>query len=320
MAWYWIVLLVLVFLVVLPPFVLSFILYSVLLVRTKPEKWGWEVSLPDDPEYVAMYEEGLAWGEKYLGFRRDVTTESCGLKLAAQYFDFGFDRAVIIIPGRMESCQYCYYFSEPYRAAGYNVLAIDNRAHGHSEGKVSTLGYREYRDLLAWGKLLHDELGAREVYLHGVCIGASAALFALTSPDCPDYFSGMTSDGMYVTFSESFRFHMTEKNRPIFPLFPLTMMWIRIVSGADVVHDGPIYRIGNMKKPILMIQSREDIYSLPERAQELYDACGSETKKLVYFDHGAHSRVRCNAQELYDKTIRDFLAALPEAQAAARGK
>ena len=310
MSWYWIVLIVFFALGVLPFVVLSGIIYFTLLVRTSKEKWNRDFSLEEDAEYVAMYREGLRWGERYQSHIREVHTRSGRLNLAAQYFDFGFDRAVIIIPGRMESCLYCYYFAEPYRAAGYNVLAIDNRAHGNSDGRVCSLGFREYRDLLAWGKTLHDGLGNREVYLHGICIGASGALFALTSPDCPDYFTGMTSDGMYTTFAESFRNHMIEQKRPIFPFFQFCMLWIRLVSGANVVTDGPIYRIHALRRPILMIQSRQDIYSLPEKAEELYAACGSPKKQLSWFDKGGHSRVRCNAPEQYDQAIKDFLATL----------
>lgn len=307
MKWILIVLLALLLFGVIPFIILAHVLYSVLLVRTKPEKWNREISIPDDEEYQRMYDEGLEWGERWKGCMSEVEVKSDGLRLAAQYFDFGGDKAVIIIPGRMESCLYSYYFAEPYRLSGYNVLCIDNRAHGNSEGRKSSLGYKEYRDILAWGRFLHEERGVREVFLHGICIGASTALFALTSKDCPEYFSGMVSDGMYVTFCESFKNHMIEQKRPMFPIFPLTMAWIRISSGANVVTDGPLYRIDKLKKPILMIQSKEDIYSLPEKAKDLLERCGSETKQLIYFDHGAHSRVRCNAKARYDKVIQDFL-------------
>ena len=316
MEWYWIVLLAVLVLGVLPAVVLSGVIYTVLLVRTKPEKWSREISLPDDQEYVDMYHEGLAWGEKWKGCMREVRTQNGKLPLAGQFFDFGCDRAAIILPGRMEACPYCYYFAEPYRVAGYNILAIDNRAHGESGGKVCSLGYREYTDMLAWGRMLHDELGMREVFLHGICIGASTALFTLTSPGCPDYFRGMVSDGMYTTFSESFRNHMIEQHRPLFPMFPLAMGWIRVVSGANVVTDGPLYRIPSLRRPILMIQSREDIYSLPENAPELFERCGAEQKRLAWFDHGGHSRVRCNAAEEYDRVICDFLEEIHADEAA----
>ena len=46
--WIWIIIIAVVVLGVLPIPVLSYILYSILLVRTSPKKWGRECSIPDD--------------------------------------------------------------------------------------------------------------------------------------------------------------------------------------------------------------------------------------------------------------------------------
>ena len=62
-------------------------------------------------------------------------------------------------------------------------------------------------------------------------------------------------------------------------------------------------------KPILMLQSREDKYSLPSRAKDLYDLC-TAPKRLVYFRKGAHSHIKINAPEKYDGVIIDFLREL----------
>lgn len=304
--WIWLIVGLFLFFFLFPTWIMAGVLYTVLLVRNKPDKWGRECSIPEDEEYRGMFDEGIAWGERYEANRRPVSVKSDGLTLRGEYFDFGFDKAVIIVAGRMESCLYCYYFAEPYRAAGYNVLAIDNRAHGLSEGKFVSLGAKEYRDLLAWSRMLHEDWGVNKVVLHGVCIGASACLYALVSPDCPDYIAGMVSDGMYTTFCESFKNHMKEKHHSNFPLTPEVMAHIRIYGGANVVTDGPVYRISQLKKPILFLQSREDIFSLPEKAQLLYDKC-SAPKTLVYFDKGAHSRIRVNAPEEYDQAVTAFL-------------
>lgn len=304
--WLKIAVLALIFLVILPPIVLAGILYAVLLVRTRPDKWGRECSIPDDEEYLGMFNEGMAWDAEYGGRKQEVSIVNDGFRLAGEYFDFGADRAVIILPGRMESLLYSYYFAEPYRRCGWNVLVIDTRSHGLSEGKINSLGYKEYRDVIAWGKMLHDRFGMEQVFLHGICIGSSTALFALTSPDCPDYFCGMTGEGMYVDFYESFRNHLIEKDRPQFPFLPLVMAYIRVVSGANVVTDGPLWRIGALEKPLLMLHSREDIYSMPDKAEQLYAACRAP-KRLVWFDHGAHSRIRPNDREGYDEAIAAFL-------------
>ena len=294
---------------VLPVLAMSFAIYNVLLIRSKKDKWGRVCSFPEDPEYVGMYETGLLWGEKYKEYKTPVKVKSGRFTLAGEYFNFGFDKAVIIIAGRTECCYYSYYFAEPYRQSGYNVLVLDNRAHGQSDGKINSLGYKEYKDIIAWSGLLHEK-GNKSVVLHGICIGASTALFTLTAKNCPDYITAMVSDGMYVNFYESFKNHMKEKNKPNFPMTYGVMTHIFFISGANVVTDGPLKRMPGMKKPILFMQSREDTYSLPELAHKLYDACPSKNKKLVYFEHGAHSRIRVNDVEGYDNTVKEFLQTL----------
>ena len=294
---------------ILPTFIMAGVLYKVLLVRSSPEKWGRECSIPEDEEYRRMFDIGMKWDEAHRDRKTPVEITNDGLRLRGEYFDFGGQKAVIIVPGRMESLLYSYYFAEPYRAEGYNVLVIDNRAHGLSEGKVSSLGFKEYRDLLAWSAFLHGTYGMDHIVLHGICIGASGALFALTSPSCPDYLKGMVAEGMYTTFYESFKNHMIRDHHPLFPFAPEVMCWIRLVSGANVVTDGPVKRIKLLHKPILMIHSRQDTFSLPEKAQQLYDSCPAP-KRLVWFEKGAHSRVRINDTEGYDRAVREFLHTL----------
>ena len=304
----WWIVIIFLGLFLLPTMVISFIIYHTLLVRNKKEKWARSASMPEDEEYVRLYQQAAAWGKQYAACKRDVAIENDGLHLAGEYFDFGGENAVIIIPGRMESCRYSYHYSEPYRKAGWNILAIDTRAHGDSDGKINSLGYKEYRDILAWARLLHEELGNKLVVLHGICIGSSTALFAATAADCPDYVAGLTVDGMYTRFYDSCKQHMILDHRPLFPFLWETMLYIRLVSGADVIWDGPYKRIRKLKKPILFIHSREDQFSLPAKAQTMFDQCPARQKTLAWFPHGGHSRVRINNPELYDQTVCKFLA------------
>ena len=48
------------------------------------------------------------------------------------------------------------------------------------------------------------------------------------------------------------------------------------VGPADVIH--------NYHKPLLMLHGKADRYSLPEKAQLLYDKCPSEQKMIVWFE------------------------------------
>ncbi len=284
---------------------MSLVLYNIILVRTSELKWGRECSITEDAEYQRMYDIGLAWEQHHRDCKSEVFVQSDGFRLAGEYFDFGSDRAVIIVAGRTESCLYSYFFAEPYRVAGYNVLVIDNRAHGLSEGKRVSLGFKEYRDLLKWGELLHEEKGNAHLMLHGICIGSSVALFTLTDPSCPAYWDGMVAEGMYTTFAESFKNHMIQDHRPLFPIFYVTMLWVLLLSGANVMTDGPLKRLPLLKKPILFLHSREDVFSLPEKAELLYEKCKAR-KEMVWFETGAHSRLRIRHLEAYDAAVRAF--------------
>lgn len=305
-----IIILILFFGFIAPAFVLSSVIYSAVLVRTNPAKWSREISMPEDRELSLIYADGREWVKDKKEFMTEVSIENDGLKLVGEYYDFGAKNAVIIIPGRMEGLRYSYHFAVPYHKAGYNVLVIDNRSHGLSGGRVNSLGYREYRDVLKWANLLHDQFGNEKIVIHGICIGSSTALFAATDEKCPDYIKGIVADGMYGRFFDSFRFHMKERTPVTFPFLWIVMLYIRIFSGADVVNDGPFKRIKKMKKPILFIHSLEDTYSLPEKLKELYADCPSENKKVVWFDHGAHSRVRLNSPDKYDCAIAEFLSTI----------
>ena len=59
-----------------------------------------------------------------------------------------------------------------------------------------------------------------------------------------------------------------------------------------------------------MLHSKEDQYSLPDKAELLYEACGSPEKELVWFETGTHSRIRIHTEEnrrKYDETVKRFL-------------
>ena len=295
---------------VLPTFLISNVIYTKLLIRVNKDTWSRNVSW-DDEEQQRMFDIGEEWGNTYEKYRKRVSITSKGFRLVGEFFDFGNKKTAIIIPGRMEAGTYSYYFSEPYRKAGYNILAIDNRSHGLSEGRYNCVGLKEYADILNWIKYVHDDLGSEKIYIHGICIGSATALYALTDKNCPDYVEGMTADGMYINFAENFKNHLIELKKPLFPFTLEVMLMITLVAKKSPYKKSPINLINRLNKPILFIYSKEDTYSLPRLGQVLFDKCQSE-KRLEWFEHGRHSHVRINAQDKYDLVIQNFIKEVVE--------
>lgn len=291
---------------VLPNFEIAVILYTKLLVRGSRKKWGRECSEVKDKEQMDMYRIGLQWGNEYSACKKEVHIVNDGLNLFGEYFDFGFNKAVLIIAGRSEGCTYSYFYAKPYRESGYNVLVIDNRCNGLSDGKYIGLGLREYKDALMWSKLLHDEFNNEKIIIHGICVGSATALYALTSENCPEYMAGMIADGMYTTFCESFKNHILQRKHPLFPVLNEVMFLIRKFSKVDAENYGPVHCIDKLTKPILFIHSTKDAFSLPQDAQKMYDMCPAE-KQIAWFEKGVHSHVRYNNTEEYDRVISEFI-------------
>ena len=283
--------------------------YHEQLVRTSEEKWGRVCSCLENEEQVQMWEDGLAWGDAKKEFMTEVEIDNDGMHFYGEYYDFGGKRTVIILPGRCESLKYSYYFSPPYEKAGFNVLVIDTRCHGKSDGIYNTIGLRESGDLLAWAKFLNERYGTEEIWLHGICVGTSSAIIAMTGGNCPDYIKGLVTDGCFVSFRETFKRHMIADKRPLFPVLDLVMLNIWKYSGTNVYKYRPVKLVRNMPKDkrVLFLFGEQDIFSIPKMSRRLFEACAAEDKKLVWFKRGPHSHIRLNNLEEYDNAIGEFL-------------
>ena len=278
------------------------------LVKTDPEKWGRVCSCPENEEQLAMWEQGLVWGEQHKEQKTDLHIVHDGLNLYGEFYRLNdSNKCVFIIPGRCESLLYSYYFAPPYEAAGYNVMMVDARAHGLSDGTHNTVGVKESGDLLAWLKLAVDELGMEEIYFHTICIGTATALLAMTHPDCPTQVKGLVTEGCFTSFAETFKQHMIQMKRPIFPVMQLAMREIKKNTGTDVYKSAPIRAMKKVHQRVLFLYGKQDVFSIPPKSKELFAACASKDKTLVWFDKGSHSHLRLNNQEQYDAAIIDFL-------------
>ncbi len=282
--------------------------YEGTLVRTSPDKWGRVCSAPDNEEQMAMWEKGIAWADGFRDRIKEVHIENDGLNLYGEFFDFGSDRCVIILPGRCESLIYSYFFAAPYQKAGMNVLVIDGRAHGNSDGKYNTIGVKESGDVKAWVRYVCDTFGVREVYLHGICVGTSSALLTMTSDDCPQEIKGLVTEGCYISFRETYKQHMIIDKRPLYPVLDMVMWRIRLHAGTNVYRDKPMRLFKKLHHRVLFIYGKQDVFSLPHKSQQLFDACSAEDKQIVWFEKGNHSHLRLTNEEDYDKAVMEFVS------------
>ena len=263
-------------------FIVAYIVYSKTLMRGKSGSWGREhCSEPGCIPLETMWVRGLEWqkGEKN----------------------------IVILPGRRETLVYSYYYANPYKECGVNVLVIDQRAHGLSEGKYSTCGIKEAEDVSLWMKYMHDELGQKELLLHGVCVGTCVTTLVSTKYKV-NYLKAVILDSAFITYKEIYKNHYIESGHSLFPVYYEIWAWFSFFTHCNINDSSPLKYIDRLDLPVLFMWGDKDIYCLPEKSKELFAKCGSKNKQLEWFEGAEHSRVRLYDEDRYDALVRDFLA------------
>ena len=122
-----------------------------------------------------------------------------GLRLVGRYFHFSDDNRVEILfhgwrgNAMRDGCG----GAKIARDVGYNLLVVDQRAHGDSDGNVITFGINEKYDCLAWANYAVERFGKDVVILlGGVSMGAATVLMASALP-LPPNVKAITADCPY---------------------------------------------------------------------------------------------------------------------------
>ena len=312
----WIVIIILASYIVLYDLIRPIVIYSIVsnillkhhLVRKDKTWWArGKCSEETNYEQMKMWEAGIEWGNKNKDKCHEVSIVSDGLNLFGEFYDFKKDKTVMIIPGRTETLQYSYFYAIAYEKLGFNIFVMDKRAHGNSDGKFEDCGQYSYIDQIRWAEFLHETFGCNDITIHAICVGCATATFALASDKCPPYIKRFVADGMFRTFAETFKNHMKLDKRETFPALPFMVMRAKAQLKIDIYRNGPIYQIQKVKVPTLFIYTLLDKFSTPEQAKALYEKCGAEKKKLVFFEHGGHSHILYNEPDKYIQTIDEFI-------------
>lgn len=289
----------------------AWMVYTHTLVRREGKTWGRQISEPGNKELEIMWEKGIEWGNSNESYKKELQIKSFdGLNLVAEYFDFGGDKTVIILPGRRECLIYSYFYAVPYKDLGINVLVVDQRAHGLSEGKYATAGILEAKDIIKWSEYLHDNFSQKGIYIHGVCVGTCCATNILRDKDCPSYIEAAIYDSCFISYKEIFGNHMKELGHRLWPTFPIIWKHFKRCTGCNINDSQPLKYIDQVKVPVCFIWGKKDAYCLPEKSEMIWEKCVAPKKEMHWFEEGTHSKLRLCDSEQYDKIVSNFFNSL----------
>ena len=144
-------------------------------------------------EYKEFFDNGIKYLDTIQSER--VYTESFdGLRLAASYYNNNSDTTILLFhgyrsDGRFDfACVVKYYID-----MGLNVLVVDQRANGESEGKLITFGIKERRDVVNWCHFVNEKYSPKNIFLSGVSMGATTVMMA-ANLELPNNIRGIIAD------------------------------------------------------------------------------------------------------------------------------
>ena len=290
-------------------FLIFIVIFYNTMYRSPKKKRTRECTNMKDEQQMRMFDEGINWAKQYQDITEKLHIVNDGLNLYGEYINFGFDKCAVILQGRTESLLYSYYFADVYAKNGYNILVVDVRAHGLSDGKYQTAGIKESDDLVLWIKLIHEKYAVSDFTIHGICVGGATAIYAYVKlkKEGIHFVKSIVTDGLFKSYYEIFKENFKMRKKPVFPILQLVFFLAFVFAKVRLFEETPIKYMHDINIPILFIWSVKDIFCRKPKCEELFEACASEKKELCFFPEGRHSHVRSSQETAYDEIIANFL-------------
>lgn len=196
---------------------------------------------------------------------------------------------------------------------GYNVLLVDQRAHGKSQGNCITFGINERFDCLIWANYIAKTFGKKiKCVLYGMSMGAATVLMS-ADLNLPENVAAIVADCGYSSPADIIKKVIKDKHLPRFPCYSLVRLGGKIFGKFDLQSAGAKQSMQKCTKPVLFIHGAADSFVPCDMSRENYANCISADKKLLIVPNAAHGISYMVDTKTYLKTLTEFLNnVLPE--------
>lgn len=232
-----------------------------------------------------------------------------GYKLHAAYYEADKNAPLEIMFHGYKSIairDYCGAMKETLDA-GRNVLLVDQRAHGQSEGRCLTFGIKERFDCVSWVDFACKKFGKdKKIVLVGVSMGAATVLMA-SGLKLPENVVGIIADSGYTSPEAIIKKVIGNMKLPVNVFYPFVYLGARIFGGFNLHETTCPKALQNCKIPVLIYHGEQDYFVPCEMSKEIYNAVKSK-KYMLTIPGAGHGLGFIIDNENYNKKLDEFLA------------
>lgn len=295
--------------IILIALLISFVCFYMTFYNKSSQKTRPENELPPGKEYEPYHNKLLAWmnERKNMPFLEMSIKSFDGLTLKGKYYELEKGAPIeLMFHGYKGSAErdLCGGIQRCF-ALKRNVLIVDQRAHGKSDGNIITFGVNEGKDVLSWINHINNTFGDEtKIILCGISMGAATVMMA-TGENLPKNVIGVLADCGYTSAKEIICTVIKKLHLPPKFLYPFVRLGGIIFGGFDVNKASPIKALENCTVPIIFIHGEADDFVPSYMSKMNYDTVTSK-KRLFTVKNAGHGAAFLVEPEHYLETLRNF--------------
>lgn len=221
--------------------------------------------------------------------------------------DGASNKWVVILHGYNGSMEDIYDIAMHYSDEGYNILMPDLRANGESEGSFLGMGWLDRLDVINWIDVILEDSPSAEIVIHGIDIGADAALM-LSGEPVKSSIKAIVAEGAYTNAWEVTKkeYKARYEKWPVFPFLNMMNPVMKVWAGYSLKEADAVKQVKNTSVPILLIRGQNDTYVTEDMTKELDQAIASPHEVLT-IAAGTHEDCRYAEPDIYYNKTFEFV-------------
>ena len=187
---------------------------------------------------------------------------------------------------------------------GFNVMLVDLRAHGNSDGNTTTLGIREAEEV----KLAYDYIqtkGEKNIILYGFSLGAVVITKAIYDYSISP--SHIILDIPFGNLKNLLEGRARVLGFPEEPFGLLVTFWSGVERGFNGFKHNTCEYVKKIKCPVLLQYGARDKLVTPQETECIFKNVGSPEKKLVIYADATHEPLLNKDPEKWRMEVKNFL-------------
>lgn len=187
-----------------------------------------------------------------------------------------------------------------------NLLLVNQRAQGHSEGKTITFGIMERYDCKSWVEYAVNRFGTDiKINLFGLSMGAATIMMA-ADVGLPDNVKGILADCGFSSPKEILCMVMESMKLPSKVVYPLTKLAAKWFGHFDLEEASAYESMKNCSIPVLIVHNEGDDFVPFWMSEKCYEVCSAKDKTFARVKGVGHALSWCLEPQVYQGAMEEF--------------